>query len=205
VTAGRPFLFAFCGLDDPDVGIVEGRIVAEDEKEEITLLGTAIEEAMNEQIKNELFSAYQYLSMAAYCESENLPGFAQWMRAQSREEMEHAMKFYDFILERNGRVALRALDGPLVEFGSPLEVFEQALEHERRVTAMINDLYALAVRENDYASQTFLQWFVTEQVEEEKNAGDVVETLKMVGDKSEALFLLDRELGQRRMEEQPAG
>jgi ferritin len=205
VTAGRPLLSAFCGLDDPDVGIVEGRIVAEDEKEEITLLGTAIEEAMNEQIKNELFSAYQYLSMAAYCESENLPGFAQWMRAQSREEMEHAMKFYDFILERNGRVALRALDGPLVEFGSPLEVFEQALEHERRVTAMINDLYALAVRENDYASQTFLQWFVTEQVEEEKNAGDVVETLKMVGDKSEALFLLDRELGQRRMEEQPAG
>jgi ferritin len=205
VTAGRPLLSAFCGLDDPDVGIVEGRIVAEVEKEEITLLGTAIEEAMNEQIKNELFSAYQYLSMAAYCESENLPGFAQWMRAQSREEMEHAMKFYDFILERNGRVALRALDGPLVEFGSPLEVFEQALEHERRVTAMINDLYALAVRENDYASQTFLQWFVTEQVEEEKNAGDVVETLKMVGDKSEALFLLDRELGQRRMEEQPAG
>jgi ferritin len=205
VTAGRPLLSAFCGLDEPDVGIVEGRIVAEDEKEEITLLGTAIEEAMNEQIKNELFSAYQYLSMAAYCESENLPGFAQWMRAQSREEMEHAMKFYDFILERNGRVALRALDGPLVEFGSPLEVFEQALEHERRVTAMINDLYALAVRENDYASQTFLQWFVTEQVEEEKNAGDVVETLKMVGDKSEALFLLDRELGQRRMEEQPAG
>jgi ferritin len=184
---------------------VEGGTVAEDEKEEITLLGTAIEEAMNEQIKNELFSAYQYLSMAAYCESENLPGFAQWMRAQSREETEHAMKFYDFILERNGRVALRALDGPLVEFGSPLEVFEQALEHEKRVTAMINDLYALAVSENDYASQTFLQWFVTEQVEEEKNAGDVVETLKMVGDKSEALFLLDRELGQRRMEEQPAG
>ena len=205
MTAGRALLSAFCGPDEPDVGIVEGRIVAEDEKEEITLLGTAIEEAMNEQIKNELFSAYQYLSMAAYCESENLPGFAQWMRAQSREEMEHAMKFYDFILERNGRVALRALDGPLVEFGSPLEVFEQALEHERRVTAMINDLYALAVRENDYASQTFLQWFVTEQVEEEKNAGDVVETLKMVGDKSEALFLLDRELGQRRMEEQPAG
>jgi ferritin len=178
---------------------------AEDEKEEVTLLGKAIEEAMNEQIKNELFSAYQYLSMAAYCESENLSGFAQWMRAQSREETEHAMKFYDFILERNGRVELRALDGPLVEFGSPLEVFEQALEHERRVTAMINDLYALAVSENDYASQTFLQWFVTEQVEEEKNAGDVVETLKMVGDKSEALFLLDRELGQRRTEEQPAG
>jgi ferritin len=108
---------------------------------------------------------------------------------------------YDFILDRNGRVVLQGIDGPLVEFGSPLEVFEKALEHERRVTAMINDLYGLAARENDYASQTFLQWFVTEQVEEEKNAGDVVETLRMVGDKSEALFLLDRELGQRRVEE----
>ena len=171
----------------------------------MTLLGKAVEEAMNEQIKNELFSAYQYLSMAAYCESENLPGFARWMRAQSREETEHAMKLYDFILDRNGRVELRGIDGPVVEFGSPLEVFERALEHEQKVTAMINDLYGLAVMENDYASQTFLQWFVTEQVEEEKNTGDVVETLKMVGDKSEALFLLDRELGQRRTEEQPAG
>ena len=169
------------------------------------MLGTAVEEAMNEQIKNELFSAYQYLSMAAYCESENLPGFAKWMRAQSREETEHAMKFYDFILERSGRVVLHGIEGPVVEFGSPLEVFQQALEHERKVTAMINDLYGLSARENDYASQTFLQWFVTEQVEEEKNAGDVVETLKMIGDKSEALFLLDRELGLRRVEEQSAG
>jgi len=167
------------------------------------LLGKAVEDAMNEQIKNELFSAYQYLSMAAYCESANLPGFAQWMRAQSREETEHAMKFYDFILDRNGRVSLLGIDQPLVEFGSPLEVFERALEHEEKVTAMINDLYSLSVEENDYASQTFLQWFVTEQIEEEKNAGDVVETLKMVGDKSEALFLLDRELGQRQTEEQP--
>jgi ferritin len=169
------------------------------------LLGKAVEDAMNEQIKNELFSAYQYLSMAAYCESENLPGFAQWMRAQAREETAHAMKFYDFILDRNGRVFLRGIDEPVVAFGSPLEVFERALEHEKRVTTMIHDLYGLAVRESDYASQTFLQWFITEQVEEEKNAGDVVETLKMVGDKSEALFLLDRELGQRRAEEEPAG
>jgi ferritin len=115
------------------------------------------------------------------------------------------MKFYDFILARSGRVVLQGIDGLLVEFGSPLEVFAKALEHERRVTAMINDLYGLAVRENDYASQTFLQWFVTEQVEEEKNTGDVVETLRMIGDKSEALFLLDRELGQRQAEEQATG
>jgi ferritin len=171
------------------------------DKEDTTVLGKAVEDAMNEQIKNEVFSAYQYLSMAAFCEAENLPGFAHWMRAQAREETEHAMKFYDFILDRNGRVVLQGIDGPLVEFGSPLEVFEKALEHERRVTAMINDLYGLAARENDYAGQTFLQWFVTEQVEEEKNAGEVLETLRMVGDKSEALFLLDRELGQRRVEE----
>lgn len=170
----------------------------------MTVLGKAVQDAMNEQIKNELYSAYQYLSMAAYCESANLPGFAQWMRAQAREETEHAMKFYDFILDRNGRVVLQAIEEPVVEFGSPLEVFERALEHEQKVTAMINDLYGLSVRENDYASQAFLQWFVTEQVEEEKNAGDVVETLKMVGDKSEALFLLDRELGRHRTVEQPA-
>ena len=168
------------------------------------MLGQAIQDAMNEQIKYELFSAYQYLSMAAYCEQANLPGFAHWMRAQAREEKEHAMKFYDFVLEREGRVELKAIEEPRVEFGSPLEVFEGALEHERRVTTMINDLYALAMEERDYASQTFLQWFVTEQVEEEKNAGDVVETLKMVGDSNEALFLLDRELGQRRRDEQPA-
>src|SRR5215218_7608355 len=152
-----------------------GRNVPNGERGE-HVLNQAVQDAMNEQIGNELFSAYQYLSMAAYCESENLPGFAHWMRAQAQEETVHAMKFYDFVLE-----------------------------HERKVTGMINNLYGLAARENDYASQTFLQWFVTEQVEEEKNAGDVVETLKMVGDKSEALFLLDRELGQRRVEEQPAG
>jgi ferritin len=167
------------------------------------MFGEAIQSAMNEQMKNEFFAAYQYLSMAAYCESQNLPGFAHWMRTQAREETEHAMKFYDFILDRNGHVVLQAIDGPVVEFGSPLEVFERALEHEQRVTAMINDLYGLVVRENDYASQTFLQWFVTEQVEEEKNTRDVVETLKMIGDKSEALFLLDRELARRGNDEPP--
>ncbi|HXK40227.1 MAG TPA: ferritin [Candidatus Paceibacterota bacterium] len=166
------------------------------------MLGQTIQDAINEQIKNELYSAYQYLAMAAYCESVNLSGFAHWMRTQSQEETQHAMKFYDFILDRNGRVVLQAIEQPVVEFGSPLEVFERALEYEREVTAMINDLYGLAVRENDYASQTFLQWFVTEQVEEEKNAGDVVETLKMIGDKSEALFLLDRELSRRGDDEQ---
>jgi len=119
------------------------------------------------------------------------------MLTQAQEEREHAMKFYNFILDRDGRVVLRAIDQPVVEFGSPLEAFEQALEQEQKVTSQINELYGLAASENDYASQAFLQWFVTEQVEEEKNVRDVLETLNMVGDESEALFLLDRELGGR--------
>jgi ferritin len=151
------------------------------------MLGKAVQDAMNEQIKTEFYSAYQYPSTAAYCESANLPGFTHWIRMQAREELEHAMKFYDCILDRGGRVLLQAMDQPVIEFGSPVEVFEQALEHEQRVTATISNLYGLAVRDNDYASQVLPQWFVTEQVEEEKNAGDVVVTLKMVGGKSEAL------------------
>ena len=165
------------------------------------LLSKTVQDAMNEQINNELYSAHQYLSIAAYCESVNLPGFAYWMRIQAQEEREHAMKFYDFILDRNGRVVLQAIEQPIIEFSSPLEVFEQALDQEQEVTAEINDLYRLALSENDYASQAFLQWFVMEQVEEEKNVGDVIQTLKMIGDKNEALFLLDRELGQRENKE----
>ena len=164
------------------------------------LLGKMVSNAMNEQIKNELYSAYQYLAMSAHFESVNLPGFAQWMRVQSKEEIEHALKFYDFIQARQSRVLLQAIDQPVNEFGSPLKVFEQALAQEQEATSQINELYELAVSEGDYASLTFLQWFVTEQVEEEKNVGDVVETLKMVGEQSEALFLLDRELSKRENE-----
>ncbi len=152
---------------------------------------------MNEQIKNELYSAYLYLSMAAYCESNNLPGFAHWMRMQDEEERMHAMKFYDFIHERGGRVVLQAIDQPEAEFESPLDVFEKTLEHEQLVTALINDLYALAVEERDYASQIFLQWFITEQIEEEDNASQVIETLKMIGDSRQGLLMLDRELAGR--------
>jgi ferritin len=161
------------------------------------MLSKTIQDAMNEQIKNELYSAYLYLSMSAYCEAANLPGFAHWMRVQAQEEEAHAMKFYDFIYERGGRVVLQAIDQPPVEFQSPLHVFEQTLEHEQKVTAMIHDLYALAVQEKDYASQAFLQWFVTEQVEEEGSATQILETLKMIGDKGQALIMLDRELGKR--------
>ncbi len=156
-----------------------------------------IQDAMNQQIKNELDSAYLYLSMAAYFESINLPGLAHWMRMQDEEERLHAMKFYDFIHERGGRVILLALDQPAAEFESPLDVFEKTLEHEQKVTALINGLYALAVEEKDYASQIFLQWFITEQIEEEDNAGQIIETLKMIGDSHQGLLMLDRELAQR--------
>jgi ferritin len=156
-----------------------------------------IQDAMNDQIQRELESAYIYLSMAAYFESSNLAGFAHWMKAQAQEEQTHAMKFFDFIYDRGGRVMLQAIPQPPAEFASPLAVFEKALAHEQKITGHINDLYALAVQEKDYASQTFLQWFVDEQVEEEKSAGEIVETLKMVGDKGQALFMLDRQLAQR--------
>ena len=161
------------------------------------MLSKTQQDAMNEQIKNELYSAYMYLSMSAYFEAANLPGFAHWMQLQAQEEVAHAMKFYNFIYERGGRVVLYAIDQPPAEFQSPLDVFEQTLGHEQKVTAMINDLYTLAVQEKDYASQAFLQWFVTEQVEEEDSATQVLETLKMIGDKGHALLMLDRELGRR--------
>jgi len=156
-----------------------------------------VRDAMNEQIKHELYSAYLYLSMAAYSESINLPGFANWMRLQAQEELDHAMKFYDFIHERGGHVVLQAIDQPPAEFASPTDLFEKTLEHEQKVTGLIHNLYALAVKENDYAGQIFLQWFVTEQVEEEKSAGEILEMLKMIGDKGQALLMLDRQLAQR--------
>jgi ferritin len=161
------------------------------------MFSSKVEKAINEQIKNELYSAYLYLSMAAYFDSINLPGFAHWMRLQFAEEQDHAKKFYHFVYERGGRVILEALDQPPSEWASPLAVFEETLKHEQKVTALIDDLYALAVQENDYASQVFLQWFISEQVEEEANATQIIETLKMVGEKGQALIMLDHQLAQR--------
>jgi ferritin len=161
------------------------------------MLSKVVEDAINEQIKNELYSAYLYLAMSAHFEAANLPGSAHWMRLQSQEEVEHAMKFFDYVNERGGRVVLQAIDQPPVEFKLPLDIFQQALEHEQKVTGMINNLYALAVKENDYPTQVMLQWFIEEQVEEEKSAGDVVEQLRMIGDHTQGLFMLDRQLGAR--------
>lgn len=161
------------------------------------MLSREMQDAINEQINKELYSAYMYLSMAAYCEDANLPGSARWMRAQANEEMEHAMKFFDYVNERGGRVILKAIDQPSVEFQGLLDVFERTLEHEQYVTSLIHNLYTLALEEKDYASQSFLQWFIDEQVEEEASATEIVETLKMIGDKGHALVMLDRQLGSR--------
>lgn len=168
------------------------------------MLNQAVQNAINEQIRNEFFSAYLYLSMSGYFEARNLPGFAHWMHVQYEEELEHALKFFDFVHDRGGRVTLYAIDQPPSDFQSPLDVFQRALAHEQKVTGLINNLYALAVKENDYPAQVLLQWFITEQVEEEKSATHIVEQLKLIGDNGSALLLLDRELAQRKAEAEEA-
>ena len=160
-------------------------------------LSKKMQDALNEQIKEELASSYIYLSMAAYCESINLPGFAKWMQVQSQEELEHALKFYGYIHDRGGRVILQALEQPPAEFAGPKDVFEKTLAHEQFITGRIHMLYGMAVAEKDYASLGLLQWFVDEQVEEEKNAGEILEVLKMIGEKGQGLIMLDRQLAQR--------
>ena len=163
----------------------------------MTTIGKKMQDAMNEQINKEFFSSYLYLSMAAYFEDKNLMGFAHWMRQQADEEREHAMKFYNFILDAGGRVYLKAIEAPETDWKSNLEVAEQVAEHEAKVTASIHDLYELAQQEKDYAAQVMLQWFITEQVEEENTAMTVVDRLKIAGDDGAALLFLDRELGSR--------
>jgi ferritin len=161
------------------------------------MLSKKLQDAINEQIKNELYSGYLYLAMSAYFEASNLPGFARWMRLQAAEEQEHALKFFDYVHDRGSRVTLKAMDQPPMDWDSPLAVFEDTLQHERKVTGLINKLYELALEGNDYPAQAMLQWFIEEQVEEEKNAEQIVATLKMVGEKGQALVMMDRALGQR--------
>ena len=160
-------------------------------------ISQGVQDALNDQINHEFHAAYSYLSMSAYFENTNLPGFAAWMRAQAREEVTHGMKLFDFVNDRNGRVVLKEVEAPPVDFKSPLDVFERALKHEQKVTGMINHLYEVAATANDFAAQVALQWFITEQVEEEKTADLIVEQLKMIGSDRPALLMLDRELGAR--------
>jgi len=164
-----------------------------------------IEKAFNEQINAETHSAYLYWSMVAYFESLNLDGFATWMRVQVQEEMLHATKFFQHIADRQGRVVLTALAAPETQWKSPLAAFQAAYKHEGYITGRINKLMDLAQAESDHAAVAFLQWFVTEQVEEESNADGIVQKLKLIGDRPEALLLLDKELGARTFTPPPAG
>jgi len=161
------------------------------------MISKKMEKALNEQVNAELFSAYLYLSMEAYFKSLNLNGFATWMRVQTQEEVMHAMKIYEFINGRGGRITLKAIDGPQIKWDSPLAVFKDVYKHEQKVTSLINNLVNLAIEEKDHATNTFLQWFVNEQVEEEASADQVVQQLKMMEKAPGGMFMLDRELGQR--------
>jgi len=152
---------------------------------------------INVQINKEMYSGYLYLAMAAHFQAENLPGFASWMRTQAGEELEHAMRFFDFLVEVGEQVELDAIEKPDSEFADPVKVFEQVLEHEQYVTSRINLLYKLALEANEYPSQMMLQWFINEQVEEEANATAILEMLKISGAKGNGLLLIDRQLAQR--------
>jgi ferritin len=161
------------------------------------MLSTKMQDAFNAQITREFYASQLYLAMSAHFESVNLRGFAHWMRLQSEEEREHALKLFDFVLERGGSVELGPIEQPPGEFGAPVEIFQESLAHERRVTGWINEIYTRAASEQDYASQVFLQWFIDEQVEEEANATEMIDRLLMAGDNKAALMMLDAETKSR--------
>jgi len=157
-----------------------------------------VTKAINKQINAELYSSYLYLAMAAYFEAKNWSGFGHWMRLQANEENVHAMKFFDFVLERGGEVVLEDIKAEDAKWKTPLEVFEVVYVHELKVTALINDLLKLAHQENDTATESLLKWFIDEQVEEEAHAKQIVDKLKLIKDNTNGLFMLDHELGERK-------
>lgn len=161
------------------------------------MISKPVLDKMNEQVTFEMASAYLYLSMAAYFESINLPGFANWMRVQFQEEQGHGLKFFEYIMDRGEKVSLGAIEQPQAEFTSPAAVFEQTLAHEQKVTSLILGIYEAARAENDIATQIFLQWFINEQVEEEKNASDILDLLKKIGPSVGSLYQLDHRVGKR--------
>lgn len=157
----------------------------------------AMQKALNDQVNKEFVASYLYLSMAAYFAEKSLNGFARWMRMQAMEEAKHGMKIFDYVEDRGGRVTLEAIDRPPPDFPTPLAVFEHARDHEMVVSSGIHRLYELAAAEKDYATQAMLQWFITEQVEEEKTSTHIVDTLRMVGGQPAGLYMFDKELGAR--------
>jgi len=161
------------------------------------MISEKMQDALNEQLNKEMFSSYLYLSMAAYFERNNMAGMSGWMRLQSVEEHEHAMKFYDFIIKIGGSVKLKSIGEPQFDWDSAQVVFEDALGHEQYITKSINELTDLAISLGDHATKTFLHWFVDEQVEEEDTVQQIVDSFKLIGESKSALFLFDRELGSR--------
>jgi ferritin len=161
------------------------------------MIKPALEAALNSQINAEYYSAYLYLSMSAWAEREGLPGMANWFKVQFQEEQAHADRFFRYVIERGGRVTLTAIDGPPAAWESPLAAFEATLTHERHVTALIDALASLAMDERDHATLAFLQWFITEQVEEEANAENMAAQLRLVGDSGHGRLMLDREMAAR--------
>ena len=161
------------------------------------MISDRLRDALNQQITNELSAGYLYLSMAGYFESLSLTGFAKWMRLQHQEETAHAMKIFDFVTDRSGRVTLGPIDAPPSEFDSVVSAIEQALAHERRVTADIYGLHEVAQRERDYAAHVLLEWFAEEQVEEEKTLEEILDHARMVGDDGAGLLILDARVGNR--------
>ncbi|HEX5681416.1 MAG TPA: ferritin [Desulfobacterales bacterium] len=161
------------------------------------MIGKKLNDAMNEQIKNELESYYIYLSMAAWLHSKALDGMGHWMRVQAHEEMLHAMKFFNHLIDRGGKVALKDLKQLKTQWKSPLEVFQDAFEHEKFISKKINDLMSIARQEKEYASEPLLAWFTDEQIEEESNASKITEQLEMIGADKSGLLMLDRELAAR--------
>jgi ferritin len=161
------------------------------------MISKVMQAAINAQINKELYSSYLYLSMAAFYESMNLPGFAKWLHIQADEERGHGMKLYQHLVDRGGRVMLEVISAPANEWKSNLEAFKEVQAHEAAVTASINKLYELALQEKDYPAQVMLQWFITEQVEEEKNAAAIVQQLELIDSHGTAVLMLDHQLGKR--------
>ena len=161
------------------------------------MLSKKMEKALNEQINKEMYSAYLYMAMSADTTHKGLAGFANWFMVQYQEEMEHAMRIYNYINEQGGKVKLEAIEKPPSSFNDPLDMFKKTLEHEQFITKSIHELVSLARKENDYATEIFLQWFVTEQIEEEANDNEIIDKLEMIGNKGNGIYLIDRELAQR--------
>ncbi len=161
------------------------------------MLSKKMEKALNEQINKEMYSAYLYMSMSSFSTNKGLPGFANWFMVQYKEEMEHAMKIYDYVNSQGGKVKLMTIDEPPSDFKDPMDMFQKTLKHEKYVTQCINELVDLSIKEKDYATQIFLQWFVTEQIEEEGNDNEIISKLELAGSKGNGLFMIDKELGTR--------